>query len=90
MPNLTASHLSRVLHDAGFRPLPSGTHRSRYGMRVMRHPLPGHVAISVDLPTPTRARRVAADVVETLEADGYVVEVNAQLPTHLTISRPTA
>lgn len=67
-----AAAVSRTLRTAGMRPLPSGTARTREGMRVTSSVL-GQVNVSVDIDAPGRRRRIAQDAMEVLAAAGYAV-----------------
>lgn len=72
--NSFAAAVSRTLREAGMRPLPSGTPRSREGIRVSRTSLPATAYVSVDVDLPRKAARMAADVAEVLTEAGYAVE----------------
>ena len=72
MARLHAHVVSRALRRAGFRPLPSGTPRTREGLRVSRAAT--HVVVLVDLDSASAAARATDDVFDTLAAKGYVVD----------------
>lgn len=72
---MNAASLSRALHDAGFRPLPSGTPITREGIRVKRASAPYFAYVVVDLDGPAARARISDDLADVLaELPGVVVE----------------
>lgn len=71
--------VSAFLRRAGLNPLPSGTPRTREGIRVSRA-LNGCTVI-VDLDAPTAQHRLADEVEEVLTSHGYSFNRNADIFT---------
>lgn len=69
---LQASAVSRKLRAGGLRPLPSGTPRSREGVRVSQ--TPGHVSVLADVNAPSLAVVLADTAFAILAAANYRVE----------------
>lgn len=82
-----AAGVSRALRRHDIRPLPSGTARSREGIRVTTSYTDARAGISVDLDNTARAERIALLVTAALKAEGYTVEVNPHDPCLLTAVR---
>lgn len=61
---LRANVVSRVLREAGFRPLPSGTSRMREGLRVSQSGT--EVRVTADLDSWRAAARLADDAADAL------------------------
>jgi hypothetical protein len=75
--NGQASAVSRALKEAGIRPLPSGTPRTREGLRVRRTIHPLYVAYVVaDYDLDREALDVAIAARQALIGAGYRVTVN--------------
>lgn len=72
-----AAAVSRALRAGGLRPLPSGTPRSREGVRVSPSVFET-VSVVVSIDAPRQCARVAADVEEVLADAGYTVETQAR------------
>lgn len=68
---LKASTVSRQLRQQGFRPLPSGTKRSREGLRV-RQGYGGTVYVVADLDSERQAMQAKHEVALVLFELGYV------------------
>lgn len=71
-----AAAVSRFLAKAGHRPLPSGTSRSREGVRVSPTGVDGDVFVVVDWDTPAAAARRALELTELLNAAGFSATVS--------------
>lgn len=82
-----AAGVSQTIRRTVMRPLPSGTARSREGVRVTSgwHTRNAHVAVGIDLPR--KAQRVTDQITEALTDAGYTVEVNPHDPLLLTVER---
>lgn len=81
-----AAGVSRALIAAGLRPLPSGTSRTREGVRVSAA-LPGTALVAVDIDAPTKAERTARDIAGVLSEAGYTIAVNPHDSLLMTVSR---
>jgi hypothetical protein len=83
----SAAAVSRALSRAGLRPLPSGTSRTREGIRVTRA-APGAAWVNVDMfDHPRDALYLAAEAAKALRAAGFTAELNKHDRTLIHVTR---
>lgn len=81
-----AAAVTRALRAADIVVLPSGTPRSREGIRVSAKS-GASALVSIDLDTPSLRARVREVVVEVLAAAGYAIRPNPEADWLLTVNR---
>lgn len=82
----SSASVSRQLRVAGFRPLPSGTPRTREGIRVSGKK--GRVIVAASFDSESTGARRAADLAAVLNELGY--DVRHITPTLLSVTRGVA